>query len=502
MMDNTPSQHGEEVPKRKEFNNLGDLPSPKHRRFEIWITDASLGQIGGKIHNSYLKCRENDHVQVLQVGLLNYLSKEFSLMRHMDQNVQNPSSKVPLHLVTRTSRKPVIPSLELIDALEFVVEDPGAVRLWFSGDNFGTWYKVGIGVGEIRELQLNNCSIMRCQSPKLLLEIKGPTGWPLGDEMNTFKTASLEQNIRDNARNKKEKKTPSWRQALKSGSAVDIFDKQLHEWREGVVVEAQKKDLIIRFRGELGHRIRVSRNAGKSAGNDEVQSGNNQPTQESDTFVDNPKHGDVAKAYTFVHNWRSGLKQGMDVEVLLNTKNAYYCAENDTVLHFVLNTDNQGRAGIGRWWLSRREWDHTLAVNTNDTSVRGYLRSGCCLLSKCPPASRILSENTAQEEENASDGVGWELWNSHPWQKSPMVQVTIDRGDKGADGTPERPTVIVTVDDDLHLFKNFSEPEWQEPKWPVLLKGKTVYGLIFHFFFKNCDLILSNIHFVIRFLPF
>ena len=225
-----------------------------------------------------------------------------------------------------------------------------------------------------------------------------------------------------------------WRRELSPDDKLDVFDSSFGEWREGAVVSvsATSNDIVVRFRGTVGSRIVTSR----AAGNDREDG--------------KPTHGEIAPAYSQVADWRPRLQCGMEFEVLVSARsNFYYCRENDTLLQYV----PANHRFEGRWWLSRREWNGEMAVETDVEGVRGYFRSGPCDETACPPASRAPDTTT---EKTAHV---WELWNGSRWEYSCMVVLTVDN-----DGPS--PVVTVSIDPDLVHFRNI-----QEDDWPHMLAG-------------------------------
>ena len=203
---------------------------------------------------------------------------------------------------------------------------------------------------------------------------------------------------------------------------------------------AGNDDLTVRFRSDIDSNFVTKRSAGAVPG-----------------F--GPKHGDIARAFTHVGDWRSRLRKGMDIEILVqNRGNYYYCAKKDTILHYVRDTgQGTGDGASARWWLSRRKWNRKTAVETNYKTVRGYLKSGVCPESDHPPASVL-------QGERGPPGSKWELWNGE-WSVSPMVQITVEINEDNL------PVVTVTTDPDLPNYRNLSDEQW-----PGLLAGVYVHA--------------------------
>ena len=256
-----------------------------------------------------------------------------------------------------------------------------------------------------------------------------------------------------------------WPSTISIDTEVDIFDATVGQWREGFVVDCSgssnttENDRIdVQLRGTVEDRvISTSRHATSGTAS--------------------PRHGDIAKAFTKVSDWRARLKKGMDIELLVNKYPIFYNAEKDMVIHFV----KSGPGRHGCWWVSRRENEDFKAVETTHSDVQGYLRTGTCKLSQAPPptlprtgsAAEDNSTNTSTNSTEQPPNV-WELWNG-AWQESTMVTVaveTIESHDYGG----IVPVVTISVDDELAMFRSFDDDEW-----PQRMTGTSSYVL-----YKKC----------------
>lgn len=213
----------------------------------------------------------------------------------------------------------------------------------------------------------------------------------------------------------------AWRASLAVGDELDCFDGK--QWRESVVVrvgppekkeEEEEEDVdgvaagaaadggdgsasadasvAVRFRCfGPDHIFETTRGAGAST------------LASDDDKTAKPAKGDVAKPYTHVSDWRTQLRQDMEIEVLVSQQHMYKCEEADSSLHFV-GTHTR----FDEWWVS----DH---VGADSHSRRGYLNvQGSA---KRPP--------TSDEKE-------WELWVNLPgqtWCETPVVHVTLEGED-------------------------------------------------------------------------
>lgn len=156
----------------------------------------------------------------------------------------------------------------------------------------------------------------------------------------------------------------SWRQNLNVNDQLDVFDKDIGQWRCGAVVEIGAQDkLTIRFRGEQGHRLVTTRQAGTNTSSDSPYS-----------------HGDISKPFTHVADWLSRIGPNMEFEQLVTTKRMFYCAEIDKILHCI----------EGRWYVSSRIFEGGTAAETfMEEQVVAYIRSrhGADVSDYVPPES-------------------------------------------------------------------------------------------------------------------
>ena len=238
------------------------------------------------------------------------------------------------------------------------------VRLWFSTDPSTDWQLVDVDqqqqqqqqsaqVRQVCSLQIGDISVMRASAPRLLLEVRprvtdpwvrqappsrassnaeinsnlnhrlagpgspGAPGLPspYGTAAQAVEAAAAAYALHggevdptlprvDDSANSDSK----WRAGLKVGDAVDVYDDETGDWREGAIesvgmvaaataaaravagggdggaaedaVIPPVNALVLRFRGEQGHRLCTSRLAGAPA-----------------EVAEEPKHGDIAPPY-------------------------------------------------------------------------------------------------------------------------------------------------------------------------------------------------------------
>ena len=110
----------------------------------------------------------------------------------------------------------------------------------------------------------------------------------------------------------------TWRRSLDVGWLADVYDGS--EWRESTVLELSADDaevLVVGFRAEPGHTLTTQRNAGAGA------EANGKAVA-----------GDLAKPYSKVGDWRTQLRQDMQIEVLGTKRRFYHDPANSKYLHY------------------------------------------------------------------------------------------------------------------------------------------------------------------------